>query len=371
MPRKTTDVGVGNLLRPPTFGGLLRRLRDERRISREKLAFAAGVSSSYITHLEGGDRDHPTRAVVDALIRYLDRISPLGDAERRHLFDLAGLAEDRFPGVEELRGQISDDMRNGLVVHEPNAACYLDTRWNILSCNDSYASAFSGLVDDGNMLRWFFGNELSTRVMVEWEREAAMTVDWLRGLIGQSGDTEWAAELLAELGEYPEFRRMWAAGGPHTGATVRTCICGIRTPAIASASTSRCSVSIPGIIRAESNSFSESAPPVSAPPRARHRCPAWITVGSRDAAAANASRRSAASSPRRRPDENELSWKAIRRGAYGDRTGRPTGRDGVAGDMPEPGPVARRCGRCPGRCRYFTGCGRCRRLYGQRWWKRI
>ncbi len=217
MPRKTTDVGVGNLLRPPTFGGLLRRLRDERRISREKLAFAAGVSSSYITHLEGGDRDHPTRAVVDALIRYLDRISPLGDAERRHLFDLAGLAEDRFPGVEELRAQISDDMRNGLAVHEPNAACYLDTRWNILSCNDSYARAFSGLVDDGNMLRWFFGNELSTRVMVEWEREAAMTVDWLRGLIGQSGDTEWAAELLAELGEYPEFRRMWAAGGTTYG----------------------------------------------------------------------------------------------------------------------------------------------------------
>ncbi|MET7769669.1 helix-turn-helix transcriptional regulator [Nocardia sp. NPDC005366] len=217
MPRKTTDVGVGNLLRPPTFGGLLRRLRDDRRISREKLAFAAGVSSSYITHLEGGDRDHPTRAVVDALIRYLDRISPLGDAERRHLFDLAGLAEGRFPDIDELRGQISDDMRYGLAVHEPNAACYFDTRWNILACNESYAAAFPGQVDDVNILRWFFGNELSTRVMVEWEREASLTVDWLRGLIGQSGDTEWAGELLAELGAYPEFRRMWATGGTTYG----------------------------------------------------------------------------------------------------------------------------------------------------------
>ncbi|MEV0297890.1 helix-turn-helix transcriptional regulator [Nocardia sp. NPDC050710] len=217
MPRKTTDVGVRNLLQPPTFGGLLRRLRDDRRISREKLAFAAGVSSSYITHLEGGDRDRPTKAVVEALIRYLNRISPLADAERRHLFDLAGLAADSFPSVDDLRAEINDDMRNGLAVHEPNAAGYLDTRWNILSCNDSYAAAFPGLVEDVNVLRWFFGNPLSKRVMVEWEREAMLTVEWLRGLIGQSGDTAWSTELLDELGEFAEFRSMWAAGGTAYG----------------------------------------------------------------------------------------------------------------------------------------------------------
>ncbi|WP_406232442.1 helix-turn-helix transcriptional regulator [Nocardia sp. NBC_01009] len=212
MLSKSTDAGEGNQVRPPTFGGLLRRLRDDRRISREKLAFAAGVSSSYVTHLEGGDRDHPTKAVVTSLIAYLDRISPLADAERRHLFDLAGLAEETFPGVPQLRAEISDDMRNGLRLHEPNAASYLDTRWNILSCNDAYDATFPGLVEDANILRWFFGNELSKRVMVDWRREAALTVDWLRGLIGQSGDTAWSAELLDELGKYPEFRTMWAAG---------------------------------------------------------------------------------------------------------------------------------------------------------------
>ncbi|MFQ6391815.1 helix-turn-helix transcriptional regulator [Nocardia sp. KC 131] len=212
MLSKSTDPGDGNQLRPPTFGGLLRRLRDDRRISREKLAFAAGVSSSYITHLESGDRDRPTKAVVTSLIAYLDRIGRLADAERRHLFDLAGLTEETFPAVPQLRAEIGADMRNGLRLHEPNAASYLDTRWNILFCNDAYAATFPGLVEDVNVLRWFFGNELSKRVMVDWEREAALTVDWLRGLIGQSGDTAWSAELLEELGGYPEFRTMWAAG---------------------------------------------------------------------------------------------------------------------------------------------------------------
>nr|WP_232541515.1 helix-turn-helix transcriptional regulator [Nocardia bovistercoris] len=204
-------------MRPPTLGGLLRKLRDERRISREKLAFAAGVSASYITHLEGGDRDHPTKAVVDALIRYLDRVRPLTGAERRHLFDLAGLPDGGYPAVAEMRAGIGADMRRGLAVHEPNAACYLDTRWNLLSWNRSYAALFPGLVEDGNMLRWLFGNEIAKRVMVEWEREAALAVEWLRGLIGQSGDTAWSAELLRELGAYPEFRAVWAAGGTAYG----------------------------------------------------------------------------------------------------------------------------------------------------------
>ncbi|MGY4103131.1 helix-turn-helix transcriptional regulator [Nocardia sp. R16R-3T] len=204
-------------MRPPTFGGELRRLRDDRRISREKLAFAAGVSTSYITHLEGGDREHPTRPVVNALFGYLDRIAALTDAERRLFFDLAGLGVDRFPSVPELRNEISADMRDGLRLHEPNAAGYVDTRWNVLSCNESYAAAFPGLVDDVNVLRWFFGNELSKQVMVEWEREAALTVDWLRGLIGQSGDTAWSTEFLDELGAYTDFRRMWAAGGTTYG----------------------------------------------------------------------------------------------------------------------------------------------------------
>ncbi|MFE1595594.1 helix-turn-helix domain-containing protein [Nocardia sp. NPDC058705] len=209
---KTPSGGPEGPPRPPTLGGLLRRLRDERRISREKLAFAAGVSSSYITHLESGDRERPTRAVVDALVRYLDRISSVSDIERRHLFDLAGLPPVDNPTVEDLRAEITAEMRRTLSLQEPNLAAYVDTRWNVLAGNETYDRAFPGLVTDVNILRWFFGNPLSREVMVEWEKESTLTVHWLRGLIGQQAGGDWAGELLDELARYPDFRRIWDDG---------------------------------------------------------------------------------------------------------------------------------------------------------------
>ncbi|SFM01914.1 helix-turn-helix transcriptional regulator [Nocardia asteroides NBRC 15531] len=211
LPKSSSD-GPGGPPKPPTLGGLLRRLRDDRRISREKLAFAAGVSSSYITHLESGDRDRPTQAVIEALVRYLDRIAPVSDIERRHLWDLAGLAPVDNPSVEDLRAEINDEMRRALSLQAPNLAAYVDTRWNVLAGNDAYHHAFPGLVEDVNILRWFFGNPLSRKVMVEWEKESTLTVHWLRGLIGQQGGADWAAELLDELAQYPDFRRIWDDG---------------------------------------------------------------------------------------------------------------------------------------------------------------
>lgn len=199
-------------VRPPSFGLLLRRLRDDRGVSRERLAFNAGVSASYISHLEKGDRDHPTREVVDALVRYLDRIDALSPVERRHLLDLAGLGAAEFPPVDQLRSEISPDMQRALELHEPHLAAYIDTRWNLLACNDSYARAFPGLVEDVNILRWFLGNPKSRQVMVEWESEVRTTVRWLRGLIGSTGDTAWSTEFLDELGKYELFRELWDEG---------------------------------------------------------------------------------------------------------------------------------------------------------------
>lgn len=199
-------------LKPPTFGLLLRKLRDARGVSRERLAFNAGVSASYISHLEKGDRGHPTREVVDALVRYLDRIEQLSAVERRHLLDLAGLGVSEFPTVQQLRAEITDDMRRALDLHEPNLAAYVDTRWNVLACNASYSRAFPGLEQDVNILRWFLGNERARDVMLEWEDEVRLTVHWLRGLIAGSGDTAWSVDFLAELGRFGLFREMWDEG---------------------------------------------------------------------------------------------------------------------------------------------------------------
>lgn len=196
-------------LQPPTLGKLLRKLRDTRRISREKLAFNAGVSASYVTHLENGNRERPTREVLHALVRYLDRVGPLSAVEHRHLLDLAGLGAREYPNVDQLRGGITDDMRHALTLHEPNLAAYLDTHWNVLACNDSYARAFPGITGDGNLLHWLLGNELARQAVVEWEQEVRVTVQWLRGLLAGAADVAAAVAFLAELGQYEQFCRVW------------------------------------------------------------------------------------------------------------------------------------------------------------------
>lgn len=200
-------------LEAPTLGNLLRRLRDDRGVSRERLAFNAGVSASYITHLEKGDRGNPTREVVEALTRYLDRLSALSTSDRRQLTDLAGLPAGDFPTVEELRATLTPDLRRILTQHRPNLAAFIDSRANIIAWNDSWEDAFPGVIADGNMLRWFFNSELATRVMVNWEADARQVVRWMRGLIGRSGNAAGFSDLIRELGESPKFRQAWAEGG--------------------------------------------------------------------------------------------------------------------------------------------------------------
>ncbi|UFS93236.1 helix-turn-helix domain-containing protein [Nocardia huaxiensis] len=184
-------------------------MRDERMVSREKLAFNAGVSSSYITHLENGNRDRPTREVLHALVRYLDRIGPLSAVEHRHLLDLAGLGAGEYPDAEQLRAWITTDMHHALTLHEPNLAAYFDTRWNLLACNDSFAQAFPGIAEQGNFLHWFLGNAISRRTVVEWEQEVRLLVHWLRGLLAGSGDAAASVAFLAELAQYEQFCRIW------------------------------------------------------------------------------------------------------------------------------------------------------------------
>ncbi|MEU1205913.1 helix-turn-helix transcriptional regulator [Nocardia sp. NPDC005825] len=200
-------------LEAPTFGNLLRRLRDNRGVSRERLAFNAGVSASYITHLEKGDRGNPTREVVTALTRYLDRLIPLSSEDRRQLDDLAGLGSDQVPSPAELRAVITPEMVRTLDLHSPNMAALLDIRSNLLACNAAWHDAFPGLPPHGNMLRWFFGHELAAKVMVNWESDARLIAGWMRALIGRSGNTEGFTDLIRELGEFPKFRQAWSDGG--------------------------------------------------------------------------------------------------------------------------------------------------------------
>lgn len=212
MPDGVLDVRNRVDVQPPTFGGTLRRVRDDRGVSREKLAFAAGVSASYIAHLESGEREHPTRSVVEALLRYLDRVGELPPDDRRHLYELAGLTVAEVPSIEELCAGISPAMRRGLDLHAPNPAGFFDSRWNLLAANTAAAQMFPGLREGGNMLHWMFGDPQARRTMPDWERVTALSVANLRGRVGRPGEAGWAAGFLTELSRYPEFCRLWATG---------------------------------------------------------------------------------------------------------------------------------------------------------------
>ncbi|MGW4248950.1 MmyB family transcriptional regulator [Nocardia sp. NPDC004722] len=198
------------LPQPPSFGSALRRLREERGLSRERLAFNAGVSASYVTSLEKGDRAHPTREVIEALLRCLARLSDLEPGQRRLLFDLAGLPATELPTVEDLRADLGRGIPRALELYEPHLAAYTDTRLNILYCNASFAQGFPGLREDGNLLRWMLGNPLAKQALVEWDREVRISVQWLHGFTAEHTDPSWSEELLAELGRYPLFRELWS-----------------------------------------------------------------------------------------------------------------------------------------------------------------
>ncbi|WP_157387310.1 helix-turn-helix domain-containing protein [Nocardia terrae] len=199
-----------DLPQPPSFGSVLRRLREERGVSRERLAFNAGVSASYVTSLEKGDRAHPTREIIEALARCLERLSELAPGERRLLFDLAGLPDTELPDMEDLRADLGRDIPRALELYEPHLAAYVDTRLNILYCNSSFAQGFPGLRENGNLLRWMLTDPAAKDALVEWDREVRIAVQWLHGFTGEHANPSWAEELLAELGRYPLFRELWS-----------------------------------------------------------------------------------------------------------------------------------------------------------------
>lgn len=202
---------------PPNFGGTLRRLRERRGISRERLAFGAGVSASYITRMERGERGRPTEQVLTAMVRYLDQVARLTMAEYRHLHDLAALGQ-HAPPRDEL--PLTPAMLDILDVHLPHPAAYLDRRLNVLAANAVHLRTFPGLGDDGNFLHWMLTDDLARHVLVDWNGSLRHAISTLRGLLAMDeGETEEDARVLAELGRFEPFRRIWT--GDHrilTGA---------------------------------------------------------------------------------------------------------------------------------------------------------
>lgn len=210
-----TQQGPGRrkIVRPPSFGETLRRLRDERMLSREKLAMSIGVSVSYVAGLESGARSNPGADVLRVVINQLDRFEPISAAGRRHLHELAGvpLPRAQAPSVAELRREITPELMRLLSAAEPNPACYYDIRYNVLGGNETFFDAMPGLAVGDNIARWYFAEDIAKEALAEWDYEATMMAAGLRLTIGRADSPEYYPELLDELYVFPEFREKWEA----------------------------------------------------------------------------------------------------------------------------------------------------------------
>ncbi|UGT41249.1 helix-turn-helix transcriptional regulator [Nocardia yamanashiensis] len=197
---------------PPTLGAALRRMRDERKLSRERLAFNAGVSASYINQLEKGTRARPTRDVLAAVMRVLDHALALSAGQRRELLTLAGHGETEPPGVEQLRALIEPALGAGLASQPATLVGYYDDYWNLLAGNDLHTATFPGMRENGNALRWMLTDARARHILPEWEHEVAIAVRVLRGRLARTASAARTRKFLTEMGSHHQFRTLWQDG---------------------------------------------------------------------------------------------------------------------------------------------------------------
>jgi transcriptional regulator with XRE-family HTH domain len=178
-------------------------------LRREELAMLAGLSSDYVTRLEQGRAQAPSPQVLTALARALQ----LSDAEREHLFLLAGQrppAGDRMPGYVTPGVQRLLDQLDGTPVGVHDAA------WTLLAWNDLWAALNGDPARlrgrDRNVLWRFFTGQPSRVSQTPEQRAAfeASTVADLRSATARYPADPGLRRLVSDLrAASGEFARVW------------------------------------------------------------------------------------------------------------------------------------------------------------------
>ncbi|WP_410786230.1 helix-turn-helix transcriptional regulator [Kribbella sp. C-35] len=102
-------------------------------LRREELAHLAGLSVDYIVRLEQGRSDSPSAQVLTALARALR----LSDAERNHLFVLAGEVE---PSPGRMSAYIPPGVQRIVDQLEGAPLCVTDAAWTMITWNPMFAA---------------------------------------------------------------------------------------------------------------------------------------------------------------------------------------------------------------------------------------
>jgi transcriptional regulator with XRE-family HTH domain len=202
------------------FAGGQRRRRAPG-LRREEVATMAGVAVSWLARLEQG-RAH---AVSPEVLASLAGALRLDEAERAHLFALAGLRADG--GSVPPRPEVTPALRALLDALEPNPAYLLDRCWNIVAWNSAEAALFPGLVTAAaasppNLLDLVFGDADLARLMVDHDEELVRLVSQFRLHCTDWPDDAELASVVARLeASSPRFAGLWAAKDVAPFATTR------------------------------------------------------------------------------------------------------------------------------------------------------
>jgi len=178
-------------------------------LRREELAGLAGISVDYLTRLEQGRATAPSAQVVEALARALR----LPDAERGHLFRLAGLLA---PGPGLVATRITASVQRLLDRFAGIPLVVYDAAWNLVVANAPY----DALMGDTSALRGHERNGVwrnlvgppsrAVQTREEHDEQVARLVADLRLTAARYPADTALRRLVAELrAASPRFVELW------------------------------------------------------------------------------------------------------------------------------------------------------------------
>ncbi|WP_345072852.1 helix-turn-helix transcriptional regulator [Phytohabitans flavus] len=187
-------------LTPADVGMVAAGRRRTPGLRREEVAALAGVGVSWYTWLEQGRDITVSAEVLDAVARALR----LSEAERVHLYALAGLNAPRVRGTRD--AAVPPELHDLLEGWAPRPAMLLDRYWNLLALNDTARAVFGLDEQSRNCLVAFFTDERYRRMHVHWAAVAPSVVAAFRAdaaqAVGDPGFDRVVAELRAASAEF-------------------------------------------------------------------------------------------------------------------------------------------------------------------------
>jgi transcriptional regulator with XRE-family HTH domain len=173
-------------------------------LRREEVAMLAGVSIDYYVRLEQGRERRPSEQVLNALARVLS----LDAAAAEHMHQLARPRPQHRPAHR--REQVSPALLRFLQKWDHTPAFILDRYLEMLARNTMADALYEGLLHNDNILRLTFLNPDSAGFYLDWQETALSKVGQLRASAGTDPDDPYLPELIDELSQSEEFRRIWA-----------------------------------------------------------------------------------------------------------------------------------------------------------------